>query len=129
MKNKTVLVVEDEQPLIEVIKKKLEISGFDVLTARTINQAMAYVEDIEVIDIIWLDHYLLGGESGIDFVVKLKGGEKKWREIPIFIVSNTAGPDKLQSYMELGVDKYYVKSDYRLDQIVGDIKSLLHDQS
>lgn len=62
-------------------------------------------------------------------MVELKSSDKKWRKIPIFIVSNTAGSDKLQSYMELGVDKYYVKDDYRLDQIVSDIKDLLNDQN
>jgi CheY-like chemotaxis protein len=116
-KKVTILVIEDERPLQEVIRKKLELSDFSVLTARTINQAMEYMEIVPDVEAIWLDHYLLGKETGIDFVVKLKGHDK-WRSVPIFVVSNTASPDKVQSYLQLGVNKFYTKADYRLDQII-----------
>lgn len=120
----TILVLEDEKPLLQAIKTKLEKSGFDVVTARRANQAISYLNDLEKIDIIWMDHYLLGRENGLDFVTELKGDEK-WKKIPIFVVSNTASPDKVQSYIKLGVKKYYTKSDFRLDEIIGDIKKTL----
>lgn len=123
-KNPAVLVVEDEKPLQEAIKIKLEISGFDVVTARSVEQALNFMKDIEKIDIIWLDHYLLGKENGLDFVVKIKN-HKEWKEIPIFIVSNTASQEKVNSYMSLGIEKYYVKANYRLDDIIKDIKKTL----
>ena len=121
----TVLLVEDERPLSEAIQKKLELSGFSVITARTVKQAMGYLEDVKKIDIIWLDHYLIGKETGLDFVVKLKEKGSLWRKIPIFVVSNTSTPEKVESYLRLGADKYYTKSDYRLDQMINDIKEFL----
>ncbi len=121
----TILVVEDERPLIEAIKTKLEKTGFAVVTARAVEQAINYLEDIEHIDAIWLDHYLLGKEDGLDFVTKLKHAEAKWKHVPIFVVSNSATAAKVRSYMRLGVNKYFVKSEYRLDQIIGDIRSYL----
>jgi hypothetical protein len=39
------------------------------------------------------------------------------------VVSNTATQEKVQSYISLGVDKYYTKADYRLDAIIEDIKN------
>jgi hypothetical protein len=45
--------------------------------------------------------------------------------VPIFVVSNTASADKVQSYLQLGVNKYYTKADYRLDDIIKDIKTFL----
>ncbi len=125
MKGKTALVVEDEQPLLNAIKIKLGKNGFSVITSRTVNQALGYLKDIESIDVIWLDHYLLGKEDGLDFVAKLKSGNEKWKKIPIFVVSNTAGPEKMQSYIRLGINKYYVKAEHRLDEIVNDIKIFL----
>jgi len=123
-KNPAVLVVEDEKPLQEAIKIKLEISGFDVVTARSVEQAINFLKDIEKIDVIWLDHYLLGKENGLDFVAKLKK-KKEWKKIPIFIVSNTASQEKMKSYMSLGIEKYYVKANYRLDDIIKDIKETI----
>lgn len=120
-----VLLVEDERPLLEAIQKKLELSGFSVLTARTVKQAMGYLEDVKKVDIIWLDHYLVGKETGLDFIVKLKEENSPWKKIPVFVVSNTSTPEKVESYLRLGADKYYTKSDYRLDEMIGDMKEFL----
>lgn len=121
---KTILVVEDEKPLLEAIHTKLEKSGFSVVTARTAEQAYGLLEDLDKVDIIWLDHYLLGKENGLDLVAKIKN-DNKYKTIPIFIVSNTASADKVQSYINLGVNKYYIKSNYRLDKIISDIRECL----
>ena len=129
MSDKTILVMEDERPLLEVIKAKLEAGGFTVVTARAVEQAMGYLKEGVKIDAVWLDHYLLGKESGLDFVAQLKADGSAWREIPIFVVSNTASPDKVQSYLRLGINKYYTKVDYRLDQIITDIKEFLETKN
>jgi len=122
---KTILVIEDERPLVAAIEIKLEKNGFSVITARTIEQGMDYLEDVLEIDAIWLDHYLLGGKTGLDLVAKLKSEDSKWKKIPIFVVSNTASSNNVQSYMRLGVSKYCVKAEHRLDEIIGEIKTFL----
>lgn len=119
-----ILVVEDEKPLQEAIKIKLEKNDFEVVTARAVDQALGFMEDLARVDVIWLDHYLLGKDNGLDFVVKLKNDEK-WKMIPIFVVSNTASADKVKTYLELGVEKYYTKADFRLDNIIEEIKKSL----
>lgn len=123
----TILVIEDERPLVAAIKMKMERSGLDVVTCGSVAQALGYLQEIKKVNAIWLDHYLLGKENGLDFVAKLKN-DVRWESIPIFVVSNTAGPDKVQSYMQLGVKKYYVKAEYRLDQIISDILAFLHQE-
>lgn len=122
--NKTALVLEDEIPLQNAIKLKLSKNGFDVVTARNVEQALNHLNDIAQVDIIWVDHYLLGGETGLDFVVELKNN-KKWKDIPILVVSNTASDDKIKSYLALGVEKYYAKSEFRLDTIIAEINSII----
>jgi len=123
--NKTVLVIEDERPLIRIIEAKLEKAGFDVITARTVDQGLSYIEEVGNIDVVWLDHYLPGEKTGLDFVAKLRSPGSKWIKIPIFIVSNTASDSNVRSYLRLGVSKYCVKAEHRLDEIVSDIKSSL----
>ncbi len=140
---KTILVIEDERPLLEAINAKLEKNGFKVIAARSveqafnpaldkkgmgvitiasIEQALIYLEGMEKIDAIWLDHHLLGKEDGLDFVTKFKANGGKWKKIPVFVVSNAASPKTVKSYISSGATKYYVKSDHRLDEIIEDIK-------
>ena len=122
---KTILVIEDELPLLAAIRAKLEKSGFEVVTARSVEQAKNHAQDIEKIDVIWLDHYLLGKETGLDFVAWCKTDGAHCKHIPIFVVSNTASPDKVQSYLRLGAERFYVKADKRLDEIIADMNAYL----
>jgi DNA-binding response OmpR family regulator len=121
MSNKIILVIEDEKPLLEAIDIKLRKSGFEVVTARTVEQGKNYVNDLGKIDAIWLDHYLMGQEDGLDFVAWCKVDGSKCQSVPIYVVSNTASPDKVASYMSLGVKNYYIKANYRLDEIISAI--------
>jgi two-component system phosphate regulon response regulator PhoB len=125
MKKKTILVVEDEKPLFEAIKKKLTLNNFEVIVARSVSQAFSYLEEVKHIDAIWLDHYLMGNENGLDLVVKLKEDGSEWKDLPIFVVSNTASDDKVSSYIEFGVTKYFVKSNTSLEEIVSAIQVAL----
>jgi len=120
---KTILVIEDERPLVKVIEAKLEKNGFDVVTARTVEQGLGYMKDIKDIDAVWLDHYLLGEETGLNFVAQLKKFGGLWNKMPIFVVSNTASSTNVQSYMKMGVTSYSVKAECRLDQITENVKT------
>ena len=122
----TIVVVEDEQPLANAIKTKLKQTGHAVVTARSTDQAYGYLTDIDNVCLVWLDHYLLGAESGLDLVRKMKEEGSNWREIPVVVVSNTASEDKVKTYLHLGVDKYYTKSNESLGDIVDDVVALLH---
>lgn len=124
---KVILVVEDEKPLLEAIRIKLLKNNFEPVTARTIDQAKEYITTLPKVDVIWLDHYLLGKDNGLDLVTWCKDDNNpKYNNIPIFVVSNTTTHDKLVSYMALGVNGYFVKSNHSLEEIVGEIsKSLI----
>ena len=122
--DKKILVVEDEKPLLDAISTKLEKSGFRVSMARSYEEAILMLENGDV-GAIWLDHYLMGQRDGLDIVVECKNENSPYREIPIFVVSNTASPDKVQKYIELGAVKYYIKAEKKLEDIISDIKSHL----
>jgi len=120
--DKVILVLEDEMPLQNAIRLKLEKNDFAVVTARSVEQALNHLQDLEKVDAIWLDHYLLGKETGLDFVFQVKNHEN-WKNIPVFVVSNTASADKVKTYLALGVNKYYTKSDFRLDEIIKEVRA------
>jgi response regulator RpfG family c-di-GMP phosphodiesterase len=118
-RSKVILVIEDEIPLIKAIMRKIEDSGLEAISARTAKQALDLIEELEI-DGIWLDHYLLGEKDGLEFLAELKE-KRKDLNIPIFVVSNTASDQKVSTYIAFGIEKYYIKSDYKLSEIVNDI--------
>ena len=99
--------------------------GSGAITASRIEAALKYLEDLEQVDAIWLDHSLLGDDDGLDFVKKFKANGGKWSKIPVFVVSNNENDKTMQSYMLAQVTKYYIKSNHRLDEIVHDIHMTL----
>jgi len=117
----TVLVVEDELPLQQAIQLELEKNGLAVVTARSVKQAEVLLKELGKVDAVWLDHYRIGEESGLDFVAKMKNS-KKWQKVPIFAVSNTASADKVKTYLKLGINKFYTKANNRLEAIISEIK-------
>lgn len=123
-KDCVILVVEDEVPLAKAIQVKLEKIGFGVVTARNVEQAINFMSDIPTIDFIWLDHYLLGNKTGLEFVKYIKDNPK-WSKIPIFLVTNTATKQKIYTYLSLGVNKYFIKAGSRLDEVVNEIKKTI----
>ncbi len=124
--DRVILVIEDEQPLLEAVRMKLEKSNFSVVTARSVEQAKQYVSDLARVDAVWLDHYLIGKENGLDFVAWCKEEDNaKCKNVPIFVVSNTASSDKVSTYIQLGVKEYFVKSNHRLDEIIAAIDKCL----
>ena len=124
---KTILVLEDEIPLQNAIQVKLESNDFNVITARRVVNGIDILENENKIDVIWLDHYLLGKEDGLDFVAKVKENDQ-WKSIPIFVVSNTASPEKFQTYLKFGVKEYYTKSDFKLEDIIKEIMDSINNK-
>jgi len=117
---KTILLFEDDHVLLTAIEHQLLMRGFNVLAVRTVEEGLSHLEGSTPIDAVWLDHYLLGKQNGLDLVVRLKEGEGT-KNIPIFVVSNSAGSEHMASYLRLGVSQYYTKADYDLSQIIDDI--------
>src|SRR3989338_4990147 len=125
---RTILILEDERQLAKAIREAFIERGYNPIVVATVEEGVRQLENLQRIDVVWLDHYLLGVENGIDFVVQMKS-RPNWKEIPIFVVSNTASSTNIRSYLELGVSNYYTKADYDINQIINDIGYVLDKKS
>ncbi|HRJ06493.1 MAG TPA: response regulator [Candidatus Saccharibacteria bacterium] len=122
----TIMVVEDENLLLQAITKKLKLSGMDVLSCASGQQAVDYLNNLdELPDAVWLDYYLKD-MNGLAFMQELKLNPK-WENIPVVVVSNSASPEKVNNMLALGARKYILKAEYRLDEIIEMIKQLIND--
>lgn len=124
--NPTIMVVEDEVLLLQAITKKLKLSGMDVLSCASGQQAVDYLNSLdELPDAVWLDYYLKD-MNGLAFMQELKKNSK-WTDIPVLVVSNSASPEKVHNMLALGAKKYILKAEYRLDEIIALIRSFISD--
>lgn len=122
--NPTIMVVEDEVLLLQAITKKLKLSGIDVISCSSGKQAIDYLESLdELPDGIWTDYYLKD-INGLALMQTLKDNAR-WANIPVVVVSNSASPEKVSNMLALGVKKYILKAEYRLDEIIAMMLELI----
>lgn len=108
-KNKTVLVVEDEQALNAAYKMILERAGYDVMVAFDGAEALEAIQEAERDpDIILLDLKM----PRMDGVAFLEAYQPKILEHKPWIVvfSNFDLQEEIDRAFELGADKYVLKA-------------------
>lgn len=118
-----VMVVEDELLLLSAIGTKLEKEGITAILCLGGKEAINHLTtDASLPDAIWLDYYL-EDMDGLAFMQKLNENPD-WKNIPVVVVSNSASTDKVSSMLTLGVKKYLLKAEYRLEDIVKIIREM-----
>jgi len=102
----SILVVEDEPAIRELIAINLQAQGSNVQLVESAEEAMAVVTR-ELPDLILLD-WMLPGASGLDFARRLRANERT-RQVPIIMLTaKSEEQDKLDG-LEGGADDYVVK--------------------
>jgi two-component system phosphate regulon response regulator PhoB len=102
----TILVVEDEPAIQELIAYNLKQAGHQPLRADNAEQALNLVANA-LPDLVLLD-WMLPGLSGIEFARRLRA-DKRTRSIPIIMLTARSDEqDKLQG-LETGADDYITK--------------------
>ncbi|MFW9606647.1 MAG: phosphate regulon transcriptional regulator PhoB [Pseudomonas sp.] len=106
MAGRSILVVDDEAPIREMIAVALEMAGYECLEAGTAQQAHALVVDRKP-DLILLD-WMLPGTSGIELARRLKRDELT-ADIPIIMLTAKGEEDNKIQGLEVGADDYITK--------------------
>lgn len=102
----TILVVEDNPELQEVLALNLQNAGYKVLRASTIRQAEALV-NTTLPQLILLD-WMLPDTTGLSFARKLRA-ESRTAAVPIILLTGRdAESDKITG-LEAGADDYLIK--------------------
>jgi len=86
----TVLVVEDEEDLRDMMRDALELSGYAVVTAEDGRDALDKIGGIENLCLIVLD-LLMPVMNGWDFVEKLRQ-RAELASVPVVVHSSAPGP-------------------------------------
>ena len=84
----TVLIVEDEEDLREMMKEALELKGYSVVTAEEGEDALAKLDSIGRICLVLLD-LLMPGMNGWDFFAKFRE-RPELASVPVIVHSSAA---------------------------------------
>jgi two-component system KDP operon response regulator KdpE len=112
------LVVDDEKPLLDFVRKNLEVRGYRVLTASNGLEALAIFKN-EQIDLVILD-VMMPHMDGLETTRRIR----ETSSVPIIILTALGEEaDKVRAF-DLGVDDYLTKP-FGVGELLGRIKAVL----
>jgi two-component system phosphate regulon response regulator PhoB len=117
----TVLVVEDEPQIQELVAVNLEDIGHKVVRAASVEEAEAAIRSA-LPDVLVLD-WMLPGESGLSFARRLRA-DVRTRELPILMLTARAMEQDKISGLEAGADDYLTKP-FSPKELAARIKAVL----
>jgi len=117
----TVLVVEDEPQIQELLAVNLEHIGHKVVCASSAEEADAAIRK-SLPDVLVLD-WMLPGESGLAFARRLRADERT-RELPILMLTARAMEQDKITGLEAGADDYLTKP-FSPKELAARIKAVL----
>ena len=120
IKEKQILLVDDDAEIVETLSYALQNAGYEVLIARDGNQGLALAER-EDPDLVILD-MMMPKRSGFLVLEKLR----RSRPVPVRIIMITANEgSRHKAYAEmLGVDDY-IRKPFPMDRLLESVQRLL----
>jgi len=119
---KTILIIEDDKFLRELISQKLKKEGFSISEAIDGEKGLQKVKT-EKPGLILLD-LILPGIDGFEVLTEVKK-DPALAEIPVIILSNLGQKDDIERGLKLGAVDYLIKAHFTLGEIIKKIKKIL----
>ena len=121
--SKKILVVDDEEFIRKALAEKLKNEGFDVLEAedgeKAVELALSSHPDLILLDVI------MPKMDGVEAMRKIR--ENEWgKNVPLILLTRMEPDDQMLQEIIANKPTYYlVKSNYRIEDIVGKVKEKL----
>jgi DNA-binding response OmpR family regulator len=118
MNDQTVLVVDDDKKIRNLLRNVLEGEGFSVLEAQTTAQVMEFMEN-STLCLVTLDIHL-GSENGIEVARQIR----HISQVPIIMVTGKDDVIDRVVGLEVGADDYITKP-FHVREVIARIRSVL----
>lgn len=117
----SVLVVEDESAIAELIAINLRHAGFEVTLAENADQAQMAVDAV-LPDLVLLD-WMLPGQSGVALARRWRG-EVRTKELPVIMLTARADESDKVAGLDAGADDYLTKP-FSTQELLARIRAVL----
>jgi two-component system phosphate regulon response regulator PhoB len=121
----TILIVEDEASLVELLRYNLEAAGFFVRAATSGAEAQVLLAE-DQIDLMILD-WMLPELSGIELCRRLRQ-RPEWKNLPILMLTARGEEGDRVRGLATGADDYVVKP-FSMTEVIARVKALLRRAS
>ncbi len=121
MQRKTILAVDDEVHILELLKYNLETNGYDVITVETGEEALKLLSE-EKVDAVLLD-LMLPKIDGLEVLRCIRKNEKIKKIPVILLTAKNAEFDKVLG-LEMGADDYIAKP-FSIRELQARVKAVL----
>ncbi len=122
MVKENILIVDDEEDVLELVRYNLDKNGYRIETATTgedaLTKARAKLPDLMILDL------MLPGIDGLEVCKKLKS-DTKTQNIPIIMLSAKGEEADIVTGLELGADDYVAKP-FSPKVLVARVRRILH---
>ena len=118
MGNKSILVIDDDQSVLSLLKAFLEPEGFDVITAADGVSGMKLLKESKV-GLVLLD-VMMPGLDGYQ-VLKLI---REYSSVPVIMVTGITDKDSVERFLDLGADDYVAKP-FNKEELITRIRNKL----
>ncbi|VVE06294.1 phosphate regulon transcriptional regulator PhoB [Pandoraea terrigena] len=117
----SILIVEDEPAISELISVNLQHAGHYPIRAYNAEQALTLISDV-LPDLVLLD-WMLPGKSGVTFARELRANERTKHVPIIMLTARSEEQDKVMG-LEIGADDYVTKP-FSPKELMARIKAVL----
>ncbi|RJQ26545.1 response regulator [Candidatus Parcubacteria bacterium] len=122
MGGKTILIVEDESLLGNLLKQRLEHEGFSVIWCKDGEEALDHLRSSRP-DLILLD-IILPKISGFELLETMQA-DPQIERAPVIITSNLGQDSDVSRGQSLGAIEYFVKAKVSIEELVDHIKTMV----
>lgn len=112
---KKILIVEDEELLLNLLKKKLEELNYEVLIAKDGIAGFRAIKENQI-DLILLD-VIMPKMGGFELLEKM-GEDESIKKVPIIIISNSGQPVEIEKAKKLGANDWLIKTEFDPQEVV-----------
>lgn len=120
-----IMLVEDDQMIVEIYKKKFESAGFEVVNTATGAEVLRLASE-EKFNLILLD-MVLPEMSGMDVLKELRSNPVYDADLKVIILSNLSKEDNEKEAKENGANEFIGKTQYGPSELVVEIQRLLNE--
>jgi len=117
-KKSHVLIVDDNQEMLQIIKRTLELEGFSADVASDGNSALALLKERKP-DLVLLD-IVMPGMDGYQALYLIR----QQSDVPVIMLTGVRETESIPRSLELGADDYIIKP-FRTQEVLARIRAKL----